>query len=131
MNTEALGQLRGLAGSLVAESLITAEQAIEAQKQAPVENMHFVQYLVEREDIDGRRLAELTSHEFGLPLFDIAALNTDSIPVGLIDAALVKKHHALPLVHRGNRLFIAVSDPTNFAALEEIKFHNSALFINN
>ncbi|MFL3656245.1 MAG: type IV-A pilus assembly ATPase PilB [Halioglobus sp.] len=123
MNTEALGQLRGLAGSLVAESFITAEQAIEAQKQAPIENMHFVQYLVEREDIDGRRLAELTSHEFGLPLLDIAALNTDSIPVGLIDAALVKKHHALPLLHRGNRLFIAVSDPTNLAALEEIKFH--------
>ena len=48
MNTEALGQLRGLAGSLVAESFITAEQAIEAQKQAPIENMHFVQYLVER-----------------------------------------------------------------------------------
>ena len=33
------------------------------------------------------------------------------------------KHHALPLFRRGNRLFIAVSDPTNLAALDEIKFH--------
>jgi type IV pilus assembly protein PilB len=123
MNNKALGQLSGLAGSLVAESLITAEQAVEAQKQATIEQMHFVQYLVEKENVDGRRLAELTSHEFGLPLFDIAALNTDSIPLALVDAALIKKHHALPLLHHGNRLFVAVSDPTNLAALAEIKFH--------
>ena len=66
---------------------------------------------------------ELASHEFGVPLFDITTLNNDSIPVALVDAALIKKHHALPLLHRGNRLFIAVSDPTNLAALDEIKFH--------
>ena len=123
MNNKALGQLSGLAGSLVAGSLITAEQAVDAQKKASMEKMHFVQYLVEKENIDGRRLAELTSREFGLPLFDIAALHTDSIPVALVDAALIKKHHALPLLHRGNRLFVAVSDPTNLAALAEIKFH--------
>lgn len=123
MNTKALGQLSGLAGSLVAGSLITAEQAVEAQKQAAIEKVHFVQYLVEKENVDGRRLAELTSHEFGLPLFDIAALNTDSISVALVDAALMQKHHALPLLHHGNRLFVAVSDPTNLAALAEIKFH--------
>ena len=123
MNNKAVGQLSGLAVSLVAESLMTAEQAIEAQQQASLTKMHFVQYVVEKDNVDGRRLAELASLEFGIPLFDIATLNTDFIPVALVDAALVKKHHALPLLHRGNRLFIAVSDPTNLAALDEIKFH--------
>ena len=123
MNNKALGQLSGLAGSLVAGSLISAEQAIEAQRQAAIEKMHFVQYLVEKDNIDGRRLAELTSQEFGLPLFDITALDTDAIPIALTDVALIKKHHALPLLHHGDRLFVAVSDPTNLAALEEIKFH--------
>ncbi len=123
MNNKALGQLSGLAGSLVAESLITAEQAAEAQRQASIERMHFVQYLVEKDNVDGRRLAELTSQEFGLPLFDIATLNTGAIPVSLVDIGLIKKHRALPLLHHGDRLFVAVSDPTNLAALEEIKFH--------
>jgi type IV pilus assembly protein PilB len=123
MNDKAIGQLSGLAGRLVAESLITAQLAVEAQKAAALEKIHFVQYLVEKKHVDGRRVAEMASLEFGVPLLDIKALNTDTIPVGLVEATLVNKHHALPLFRRGNRLFIGVSDPTNLAALDEIKFH--------
>ncbi len=123
MNDKAIGQLSGLAGRLVAESLITAQQAVEAQKEASLERMHFVQFLVEKKNVNGRLVAEVASHEFGVPLFDLNALNTDTIPVGLVEPDLLTKHHALPLFRRGNRLFIAVSDPTNLAALDEIKFH--------
>jgi type IV pilus assembly protein PilB len=123
MNDKAIGQLSGLAGRLVAESLITAQLAVEAQKECALERMHFVQYLVERKDVDGWRVAEVASHEFGVPLFDITAINSDSLPIGLVEPKLVIKHHALPLFRRGNRLFIAVSDPTNLSALDEIKFH--------
>ncbi len=123
MNDKAIGQLSGLAGRLVAEELISAQAAVQAQKDAGLERMHFVQYLVEKKNVDGKRLAEVASHEFGVPLFDIDALNGESIPVGLVETELVTKHHAMPLFRRGNRLFIAVSDPTNLAALDEIKFH--------
>ena len=123
MNDKAIGQLSGLAGRLVAESLITAQQAVEAQKDASLEGMHFVQFLVEKKDVDGHRVAEVASNEFGVPLFDMNAFNQAAIPTGLVEADLVTKHHALPLFRRGNRLFIAVSDPTNLAALDEIKFH--------
>jgi type IV pilus assembly protein PilB len=123
MNDKAIGQLSGLAGRLVAESLISAQHAVEAQKEASLERMHFVQYLVERKNVDGWRVAEVASQEFGVPLIDILAINTDTLPVGLVEPSLVIKHHALPLFRRGNRLFIAVSDPTNLAALDEIKFH--------
>ena len=44
-------------------------------------------------------------------------------PKGLVDIKLIQKHHTIPLFRRGNRLFIAVSDPTNLRALDEIKFH--------
>jgi len=123
MSDKAIGQLSGLAGRLVAESLITAQLAVEAQKDASLERMHFVQYLVEKKNVDSQRVAEVASQEFGVPLFNIKALNRDAIPTGLVEAALLIKHHALPLFRRGNRLFIAVSDPTNLAALDEIKFH--------
>ena len=123
MNDKAIGQLSGLAGRLVAEGLISAQLASDGQKEAALERMHFVQYLVEKKDVDGVRLAEVASQEFGVPLFDLKALNLTSIPDGLVEVDLVIKHHALPLFRRGNRLFIAVSDPTNLAALDEIKFH--------
>ncbi|MEM1114310.1 MAG: type IV-A pilus assembly ATPase PilB [Pseudomonadota bacterium] len=116
-------RLSGLAGRLVAEGLISTEEAVQAQTEAPLERMHFVQYLVSRRNIDGRRLAEIASQEFGVPLLDINAFNNSMIPDGLVEVELVTKNHALPLYHRGNRLFIAVSDPTNLAALDEMKFH--------
>ena len=123
MNEKVIGQLSGLAGRLVAEGLISAQAASQAQKDASLEHMPFVQYLVEKKSVDSQRLAEVASHEFGVPLFDLTAFNRIAMPEGLVEASLVTKHHALPLMRRGNRLFIAISDPTNLAALDEIKFH--------
>ncbi|MCL4104166.1 UNVERIFIED_CONTAM: hypothetical protein GTU68_035028 [Idotea baltica] len=123
MNEKAIGQLSGLAGRLVAEGLISAQAAVDAQKQAFEEKVPLVQFLVERLNVDDKRLAEVASHEFGVPLFDIRAFNRANLPSGLVEAQLITKHHALPLYKRGTRLFIAVSDPTNLQALDEIKFH--------
>ncbi len=123
MNYKAIGQLSGLAGRLVAEGLLSAETAADAYQEASSEKMPFVQYLVEKKNVDGQQLAEVASHEFGVPLFDINAFNRVNLPDELVEAKLVTKHHALPLFRRGTRLFIAVSDPTNLAALDEIKFH--------
>ena len=123
MNDIAVGQLSGLAGRLVAEGLIAAQSAANAQKEAAEAQLPFVQYLVEQKNVDPKQLAEVASHEFGVPLFDINAFNRSNFPQGLVEPSLVAKHHALPLFRRGTRLFIAVSDPTNLAALDEIKFH--------
>ena len=123
MNDKAIGQLSGLAGRLVTEGLISAQAASQAQKDASLERMPYVQYLVEKKNVDSQKLAEVASQEFGVPLFDLSAFNQTILPEGLVDVSLVTKHHALPLFRRGNRLFIAVSDPTNLTALDEIKFH--------
>ena len=123
MSDQGIGQLSGLAGRLVAEGLISAEEAVQAQRDAPMERLPLVQFLVERKNVDGERLAAVASLEFGVPLLDSNGFDFSVIPEGLVDVDLVTKHHALPIYRRGNRLFIAVSDPTNLAALDEIKFH--------
>ncbi len=56
-------------------------------------------------------------------MFDIAVMDLDAAPIKLVNEKLIRQHRALPLFKRGNRLFVAVSDPTNLAALDEIKFH--------
>ena len=49
--------------------------------------------------------------------------DTEFFPKELVDAKLIRNLHALPLFKRGNRLHVAVSDPTNLQALDEFKFN--------
>ncbi|MEM1141576.1 MAG: type IV-A pilus assembly ATPase PilB [Pseudomonadota bacterium] len=123
MNERMSSKPTGLAGRLVVEGLIEAEEASNAQSAAAEKNVPFVRYLVDEVNVDSRRLNEIASQEFGAPRFDVGALDPQFLPQGLVESELVAKHHALPLYSRGKRLFIAISDPTNLAALDEIKFH--------
>jgi type IV pilus assembly protein PilB len=58
-----------------------------------------------------------------VPLLDIGAIDPDSIPAKLVNEKILRKHNVLPLYKRGNRLYVAVADPTNLQALDEIKFN--------
>ncbi len=96
---------------------------LTAYAEAARQGKPFVRHLVEQKLLDSRHIAIAASHEFGVPLLDLAALDLSTLPLNLVDERLIRKHHALPLLRRGNRLFLAVSDPTNDQALEEIRFN--------
>jgi len=115
-------KLGGLLNKLVLNGHISEEKAVSAQKGSTEKKQPISQFLVENKLIDSKTIAVTGSQEFGLPIFDLDAIDTDSLPKGLVDEKLVKKHHALPLYRRGNRLYIAISDPTNLTATDEIKF---------
>ena len=113
----------GLAWRLVRDRLLTEDQAATANTEALRHRQPFVQYLVEQKILDSRRIAIAASHEFGVPLLDLGAVDLADLPLSLVDEKLIRKHRALPLHRRGNRLFLALSDPTNDQALEEIRFN--------
>ncbi len=115
--------LSGLARRLVKDTLISEESAQQAYQNASSEKIPFVTYLINEGLCDSNAIAEAASDEFGAPLFDLASFNMEMAPKELVDIKLIQQHHTLPLYRRGNRLFIAVSDPTNLRALDEIKFH--------
>lgn len=121
--TASKARLGGLAGRLITDGLITADQAMEAQKETTAARIPFVQHLVEAKGIDGAKIAAAASSEFGVPLMDLRSFDSAQFPEDLVDIKLIQKHHALPLFKRGKRLFIALADPTNLQALDEIKFH--------
>jgi len=81
-----------------------------------------IHHLINALDLDSRALAEMASAEYGIPVFDVSAMNRDLLPDHQIDSDMMMKHHAVPLFKRGNRLFVAISDPMNLAALNEFKF---------
>ncbi len=116
--------LTGLAKRLVNEGVCSAEVAIDAALQAREKQQTFISYVIEQRLVSAYRAAAAASEEFGMPLLDLDALDVKSLPQGLINDALISKHHALPLQKRTNRLFVAISDPTNIQALDEFKFQS-------
>jgi type IV pilus assembly protein PilB len=113
----------GLAWRLVRDQLLTEPQMLAAYEEAMSQKRSFVQHLVLQKLLDARKIALAASQEFGVPLLDLVAFEPDGRITGSVDERLIRKHRALPLLKRGNRLFIAVSDPTNDQALEEIRFN--------
>ena len=125
MNVEATKKpalLTGISARLVADDIITSEQAQTAIREASKKKISLINYLSQTLDIDGYELAELAATEFGVPLLDLSAVDRNMFPDRLVSPALMTKHQTIPIFRRGNRLFIALADPTNIAALDEIKF---------
>ncbi len=114
--------LNGLAKRLVEDGLLDEQAALEAQREADAGKTPLVTHIIARKLVDSRTLATVAANEFGVPLFDIDALDMESAATSLVDEKLIRKHNALPLLKKGNRLYVAVSDPTNLQALDEIKF---------
>ncbi|MBK1640654.1 type IV-A pilus assembly ATPase PilB [Chromatium okenii] len=113
----------GLAQRLVNDHLLSDAQMRTAYNDAQQQGRPFVRYLIDEKLLDSRRIAIAASHEFGVPLLDLSAMDLATLPLNLVDERLIRKHRALPLLRRGNRLFLALSDPTNDQALEEIRFN--------
>ena len=113
----------GLARCLIQDGILSEEIAQQAAKDASAVQRPFVTHLVGNGIANGLQIAVAASREFGVPLFDLDAMDLENLPVGLVEEKLIQTHHALPLYRRGNRLYLAVSDPTNHQGLDEIKFH--------
>ncbi|QNQ96696.1 type IV-A pilus assembly ATPase PilB [Pseudomonas oryzihabitans] len=114
--------LSGLAKQLVDAQLLVeaaAQQAVVKAKQAKVP---LVTYLVQQRLVQSRPLAELAAQEFGVPFLDLAAIDKEQLPKDIVNEKLMQQHHFLPLSKRGNKLFIALSDPTNQQAINDVSF---------
>ncbi|WP_444958444.1 type IV-A pilus assembly ATPase PilB [Microbulbifer sp. ZKSA002] len=115
--------LSGLAKKLVADNILDETTALSALKTAQRARQTFAQHVIESKFIKSKELALIASQAFGTPLMDLGSFNFELLPRDVLDEKLINKHFALPLYKRGNRLFIAVADPTNLAGLDEINFN--------
>lgn len=115
--------LTGLARRFVDDGLLDESTAKDAFLQASQNRIPLITYLTQNDLADSAKLAFSAAMEFGISVLDLDAFAPEMMPEKAVDEKLVRKHGALPLYKRGNRLFIAVSDPTNIQALDEIKFN--------
>jgi len=123
--TASQSNLAGLPRRLVQDGIVSAEQLQAATEAAKKEKMSLIAYMVGQEVADARAIAVAASHEFGVPLLDLDAVEVDVDVVRAVDQKLLSKHRVLPLVKRGQRIFLGISDPTNLQAIDDIKFATS------
>ena len=120
--TASQSNLAGLPRRLVQDGIISEEQLQEAGEAARKERVPLIAYLVAEELAEARAVAVAASHEFGVPLLDLEAVDIDLDVIRAVDQKLITKHRVLPLVKRGKRLFLGIADPTNLQAIDDIKF---------
>jgi type IV pilus assembly protein PilB len=117
--------LSGLPRRLVQDGIVAEEVVQDAAKAAQKEKTPLVAYLVANDMADSRAVAVAASHEFGVPLLDLDSIEIDLECLRAVDQKLLNKHRVLPLIKRGQRLFLGIADPTNLQAIDDVKFQTS------
>ena len=125
-NAVAAGSVRavltGLPQRLVLDGLVEESAMLDAIASARERKTHLVSWLVSHDMASARDIAIAAAQEFGMPILDLDAVATDIDVIRLVSDKLLAKHRVLPLVKRGKRLHVGVSDPTILHAVDEIKF---------
>ncbi|MCY1201751.1 type IV-A pilus assembly ATPase PilB [compost metagenome] len=120
--TETSPTLSGLAKQLVLTNLLDERSALQAHTQAQRNKIPLITYLVQNKLLKSRDLAEMAAEQFGVAFLDLSSIDRDAQPKELVSEKLIRQHRALPLWRRGNKLFVAISDPTNHQAVTDIQF---------
>jgi type IV pilus assembly protein PilB len=123
--TAAQGPLTGLPRRLVQDGVVSEADLMAALEAIGGKSAQLVPHLVANRLGDPRQIAIAAAHEFGVPLLDLDAVDLDLDVVKLVEEKLLTKHRILPLLQRGKRLYIAVCDPTNLQALDDVKFQTT------
>ncbi|MCL1146893.1 type IV-A pilus assembly ATPase PilB [Shewanella marinintestina] len=123
----------GLSTLFIRKGLLSEEQITSAILNSRKHKTSLVTSVIKNNLISAQQIAALCYEEYGTPLLDLNEFDINSIPEEFLNKKLIEKHRCIPLFKRGNRLFIATSDPTNIAALEDFQFsaglHTEAILV--
>jgi type IV pilus assembly protein PilB len=122
MTTAIPPTLSGLARALVQQERLREAEAEAIAASAKPETGGFVGQLITTGRMTSREIATFAAETFGYPLIDLDAFADEHIARDAIDRRVVQNHNVLALLRRGNRLAVALADPTNLRALDEIRF---------
>lgn len=114
--------ISGLARALAQSGVMSDYEAETLQSQAQASGVSFVEQVLIGKRMTAQQLAVFASRAFGTPLLDLASFDVDQIPKEFLDAKIAQTRRVLPLFKRSNKLFVAISDPANLQALEEMRF---------
>src|SRR5699024_5227813 len=119
--------LTGLGRRSVVNDILSEDVAKRAVVKANELRQSLVQYLVAEKLASAKDVAAAGSEEFGDPIFHPSTFDYAAMSQTILSVDLIEKHRAIPLIKRSGRLSVALSDPSNINALEEIRFNTGML----
>jgi type IV pilus assembly protein PilB len=111
-----------LGRALVQQGRLVQADANVLQSEASKAGVSFIQQLVASKKLSAKEVSLFAAQTFGYPLLDLNAVDVEALPLTLIDNKIVANHRVIALGKRGNRIFVAMSDPSNEQVLQEVKF---------
>ncbi|HLX22081.1 MAG TPA: type IV-A pilus assembly ATPase PilB [Usitatibacter sp.] len=115
-------QFSALGRALVQQGRLVQSDANAIQTEAKSAGVSFIQQLVASKKLSAKEVSQFAATTFGYPLLDLNAVDIENLPLTLIDSKIVANHRVIALGKRGNRIFVAMSDPSNEQVLQEVKF---------
>jgi len=117
--------LTGLARKLVLDGLLEEDMAAQAWEESIRNKTPFVSHVVSKGLVNPAIIAQVAGEEFGVPVLDLDAIEIEADVTKVVQEKIIRDHQTLPIFRRGNKLFVAVADPTNLQVLDEIRFATS------
>jgi type IV pilus assembly protein PilB len=114
--------ISGLARALAQHGVMSEPEAEALQVQSQSTGISFVEQVLSGKRLSAQQLAVFASRAFGVPLLDLAGFDFDQINREYFDTRIAQTRRVVPLHKRGNRLYVATSDPANLQALDEVRF---------
>ncbi len=112
----------GLPRALQQAGKLEPQQIDAIQRSALADKLPFIDALLRSGALDARSLAMFCASHFGCPLLDLGALDIQALPRKVIDDRLMQSHRVVVLARRAHKVSVAIADPTQTQALDQVKF---------
>lgn len=114
-----VASMQRLGRMLVRAGLITEEQLLEAMDQAAGRTLPGV--LEDLGFVSGNQVAQVIAEQMGLAFVDVASYEIDPVAATLVPMELMRKHVVLPIKVENDELVVAMSDPANIFAIDDLR----------
>jgi len=116
MSTNRLGEL------LVRNNLISQQQFSKAMEEHKLQGGRFGASLLKLGYIGDDELVQFLSRQYGAKIIDLTKIDIDHAVLNMLSQDVVQKYMLLPVFRTGSTLTLAMSDPSNIFAIDDIKF---------
>jgi len=114
-----IASVQRLGRMLVRAGLITEEQLLEAIEQGSGRSLPGV--LEDLGYVSGNQIAQVVAEQMGLAFVDVTSYDVDPNAATLVPMELMRKHIVLPVKMENNELVVAMSDPANIFAIDDLR----------
>jgi type IV pilus assembly protein PilB len=107
---------------LVREKMLSLQQLQQAQDEAKRTGKRLGATLAKLGYVDDQRLTQFVAKQYSLPSINLAEIEIDATVLKLIPREICEKHQVIPVRRNGPTLIVAMADPSNIYAIDELKF---------